>query len=67
MFIRKESQQLTGEATMPDSVISSCQIDKISTDLLLGVIKHVMRHAHQFMSLCSCVIVTQSDVSIVST
>ena len=28
VLIRKESQQLAGKATVPESVISSCQVDK---------------------------------------
>ena len=34
MLVRNESQQLAGEATVPDSVICSCQIYKYGTDLL---------------------------------
>ena len=34
MLVRQKSQQLAGEATVPDSVISSCQIDKHGTGLL---------------------------------
>ena len=34
VLVRKKSQQLAGEATVPDSVISSCQIDKQGTSLL---------------------------------
>ena len=34
VLIREKSQQLAGEATMPDSVICSCQIYKHSTGLL---------------------------------
>ena len=34
MLVRKKSPQLAGEATVPGSVISSCQIDKHGTSLL---------------------------------
>ena len=34
VLVREKSQQLAGEATVPDSVISSCQIDKHCTSLL---------------------------------
>ena len=34
MLVRQKSQQLAGEATVPDSVISSSQIDKHGTGLL---------------------------------
>ena len=34
VFIRKKSQQLAGEATVPDSVISSCHIYKHGFGLL---------------------------------
>ena len=34
MFVRQKSQQLAGEATVPYSIISSCQIDKRGTSLL---------------------------------
>ena len=34
MLVRKKFQQLAGEATAPDSVITSCQIEKHGTSLL---------------------------------
>ena len=34
VLVRKKSQHLVGEATVPDSVISSCQIDKDAISLL---------------------------------
>ena len=34
VLIREKSQQLAGEAAMPDSVISCCQVDKHGTGLL---------------------------------
>ena len=34
VFIWKKSQQFAGEATVPDSVIGSCQVYKHSTGLL---------------------------------
>ena len=34
MLVRNESQQFAGEATVPDSVIGSCQIYKYGTGLL---------------------------------
>ena len=34
MVVRQKCQQLAGEASVPDSVISSCQIDKQGTELL---------------------------------
>ena len=34
MLVRKKSQKFAGEATVPDSVISSCQTDKHGTGLL---------------------------------
>ena len=34
MLVQQKSQQLAGETTVPDSVISSCQIDKHGTGLL---------------------------------
>ena len=37
VLIRKKSQQLAGKATVPDSVISSCQIDKYGTGLLFSL------------------------------
>ena len=36
VLVRMKSQQLAGEATVPDSVISSCQIDKHGTGLLFA-------------------------------
>ena len=36
VFIRQKSQQLSGEAAVPHSVMSRCQIDKHSTDLFLS-------------------------------
>ena len=36
VFIRQKPQQLAGKATVPDSVISSCQID-IAIALLVGL------------------------------
>ena len=34
VLVRQKSQQLAGEATVPDSVTSCCQIDKYGTGLL---------------------------------
>ena len=34
MLVRQKPQQLAGEATVPDSVIGSCQVDKDGTGLL---------------------------------
>ena len=34
-LVQQKSQQLAGEATVPSSVISSCQIDKHGTSLFL--------------------------------
>ena len=34
VLVRQKSKQLAGETTVPDSVISSCQIDKHGTSLL---------------------------------
>ena len=39
MLVRQKSQQLAGEATVPDSVMSSCQIDKYGTSLLFCLIR----------------------------
>ena len=33
MLVRQKPQQLAGEATVPDSVIGSCQVDKDGTGL----------------------------------
>ena len=35
VLVRQKSQQLADETTVPDNVISSCQIDKHDTSLLL--------------------------------
>ena len=44
VLVRQKSQQLVGEATVPDSVISSCQIDKHGTSLFcLKKILNVLR------------------------
>ena len=42
MLIRKKSQELAGKATVPDSVTSSCQINKYGTGLLLSLKKSSM-------------------------
>ena len=34
VLVRQKPQQLAGEATVPDSVIGSCQVDKDGTGLL---------------------------------
>ena len=51
VLIRKKSQQLAGEATVPDSVISSCQINNHDTSLLfcLKKILNVLRKQNDLL------------------
>ena len=35
VLVRQKFQQLSGDATVPDNVISSCQIDKHGTGIFL--------------------------------
>ena len=37
VLIRQKSQQLAGEATVPDGIISSCQTNKHGTNLLFCI------------------------------
>ena len=62
VLVRQKSQQLAGEATVPDSVISNCQIYKHGTRLLFCLKRtlNVLRkqndliHARLFVSKSSC-------------
>ena len=51
VLVQEKSQQLAGEATVPDSVMSSCQIDKHGTGLLfcLKRILNVLRKQNDFL------------------
>ena len=49
MLIRKKSQQLAGEATVPDSIITSCQIDKRSLLFCLIRILNVLRKQNELI------------------
>ena len=57
VVVRQKSQQLAGVATVPDSVISSCQIDKHGTGLLfclkriLNVLRKQNDLVHRRLSL----------------